>query len=387
MGFDFTDKIDKRCGTLNNQTALSIFSGSAVSILMLLTIPLNTLVVFVLIKNRNQTRYNSLFYKLLLNIAIADLLTGLVADPGTVNFYVKEALRLKPSESEIYLVHLSTFFTDAVALCTQTLLSIDRIIAIVSPIKHFHGMRQITGCLLVISNWIFGACIVLPYFKIGYIRQFFLFCITNITMTFASLIVIIVMYRIKLKPIAASATVMKYKVNTTLLVDVKLKSGPTTENVNFRDLNKSSKSETDENDVALDDSNIGKAVSLVSNVGEGQVSSEKLISKKQANNQQKATKAFLVMLCVFVATYLPTAVTMILMNVCTTCNCLAIHIMRDVSSTSILSSSVFRPLSFILTLKNLRKTVFEKLGVKKYKIQNDTKTSGMSRSNKDAESK
>ena len=99
------------------------------------------------------------------------------------------------------------------------------------------------------------------------------------------------------------------------------------------------------------------------NVGENFVS-------KQVRIQKKTTRTFLIMLCVFVATYLPTA--MIFMNVCTTCNCMAVHIMRDVSSISILSSSVFRPLNFILTLSHLRTTVLLKLGItKRYKNKKD----------------
>ena len=105
---------------------------------------------------------------------------------------------------------------------------------------------------------------------------------------------------------------------------------------------------------------------------------ENFVSKQQARIQKKATQTFLIMLCVFAVTYLPTAVTMIFMNVCTTCNCMTVHIMRDVSSISILSSSVFRPLSFILTLRHLRTTVLFQLGISKRnknkKDKNDDET-------------
>ena len=78
------------------------------------------------------------------------------------------------------------------------------------------------------------------------------------------------------------------------------------------------------------------------------------LSDKQARSQKKATRTFILMLLVFVLTYLPTAVTMVYMNACTECNCVVVHVMRNVSILSILSSSIFRPLNFILTLKHLR---------------------------------
>ena len=402
MSFDFTKAIDARCSTTNNYTSLVITSASTVSLLMLLTIPLNALVVFALIKEQKR---QSLFYKLLLNIAIVDLLTGLVADPNVVNSLVKEALRAKLSMAEVYSVHLSLFFTEAVALCTLTLLSIDRILAIVSPVKHFKGMKKITQYRLVVSTWICAACLLLPYFKIGFIRQLFVFCIINIAATFVSLIVTIIMYRIKLKPtVAGSAKVEKGH----QVINNRIHKAETSMD-SFSLQNPSTKStfteicvQTERKDTNLDNLNTKSTVSKVD--GTQGISNEKgreiklsnfpsdtvntdetarnvgenFVSKQQARIQQRATRAFLVMLCVFLVTYLPTAVTMIFMNVCTTCNCMTVHIMRDVSSISILSSSVFRPLSFILTLRHLRTTVLFQLGISKRnknkKDKNDDET-------------
>ena len=367
MGFDFTDVIDARCGTINNHTTLSIASGISTSFLMLFTIPLNAVVVFVLIKDRKKKRYQNLFYKLLLNIAIVDLLTGLVVDPGTINFFVKEAMHLKMAQYEVYLAHLPAFLTDAIALSTLTLLSIDRIVAIISTVKHFQGMRKITCYILVASSWIFGACLVLSYFKIGYIRQLFVFTIINITVTVISLIVTMITYMIKLKPTSSKYEISPFKDN------LKIKNRSPMAKIKPR-ITKTYDAEK-ENAPKLE--KITNNTLQVPNVGTVQASSNNLFSK-QARIQKKATRAFLIMLCVFVATYLPTAVTMIFMNVCTTCNCMAIHIMRDISLISILSSSVFRPLNFILTLKHLRMAVCYKFGRKKYRSKDDTITSGPS---------
>ena len=398
MSFNFTH-IDKKCGTTNNYTALVISSASVTSILMLLTIPLNSLIVFVLIKDRKQKRYKSLFYKLLLNIAIADLLTGLVADPNVVNTFAKETLHIKITIIEIYIVQLSIFVTDGVALCTLTLLSIDRIIAIVSPIKHFQGTRQITRNVLVTSTWIFGICLVLPWFKIGYIRQLFLYCIISITVTALSLIVAIVIYRVKLKPIATSAKVGKCKLKD----NNKIKTESLEERSSLQESGISDLAFTEICDATKNDS-ITKTNSVNPDVpSESAQKSEiethhressnfsrnskitetktthrvggRFLSNKQARIQQRATRAFLIMLCVFMATYLPTAVTIIFMNICTTCNCLAVHIMRDASSIAILSSSVFRPLNFILTLKHLKKAILLIFGIKeKSKVVSDSVT-------------
>ena len=408
MSDDFSTAIDARCGTTNTYTGLIVFSVSSVAFLMVLSIPLNALVVFVLIKDRKQKRYKSLFYKLLLNIAVADLLTGLVSYPSAVNALTKEAFRIKVSKAEVYLVHLSLFFTDAVALCTLTLLSVDRIVAILSPVKHFKGMKQTTRYVLVVCTWIIGFCLVLPYVKLKFIRQLFIFSTINIAITVLSLIVTIVVYRLKLKSSASikQETDMSQVVVRNLQTELADERFTFTETAERKAKNKSADNvflEPEDNSATTTSKNPFK---LVSNnavvkiekfseetntktvkisgtqvVGAANRSSgDNFISKRQARNQQKATRTFLIMLCVFVLTYLPTAVTMIFMNVCTTCDCLAIHVMRDVSIISILSSSVFRPLNFILTLKHLRTSVFLKLRIKKRQGKDNTVVSGTNES-------
>jgi len=163
---------------------------------MLFTIPLNTVIIYSLIKERKK-KYKSLFYKLLLNIALADLLTGLISDPSAVSFHTKEALRLKLSLLEIYVMHISVFFTDAVALLTLSVLSIDRIIALVFPIKYYKGMKKRTENILVFMVWPIALLLVLPYFKLKFIRQLLVFSSINITVTILSLIVTTITYRQK----------------------------------------------------------------------------------------------------------------------------------------------------------------------------------------------
>ena len=246
-----------------------------------------------------------------------------------------------------------------------------------------------------------------PFFKIGFIRQLFVFSIINISVTVISLIVTIFLYRIKLKPIAASAKVEKYQGKDNIILEIgtsmeslsvqnpyksKLTFAQISDTEAKNDLIKNTDldnvssmsmqfSDTNTNQIFTFDEKPNIEPSSFTNTPKTtsktpQSVRKNFLSTKQAHIQQKATRTFLIMLCVFVATYLPTAVTMIFMNICTTCNCLAVHIMRDVSIISILSSSVFRPLNFILTLKHLRETILQIF--KKNKRQDGTLTSDVS---------
>jgi len=331
---NFLHSIDNHCGTTNNMTALSVFSCASTVLIMFPTIFLNSVIIYCLIKEHRQ-KYKSFFYKLLLNIAMADLLTGLITEPTSANALRKEALNLEIGTDEVYIIHTSMFFTDAVALLTLTLLSIDRVIAVVFPIKHHNGMPNSRENLLVFSVWPLAMLLILPYFKVKFIRQLLIFSSTNIAVAVLALIVTTITYRKKLgaKHTNNVANIRNEKCISLNLPMHSLKKAAM--------LNKSPLPNEPQQS-QLENSN-----------------KEKLKDNKQGHCQQRATRTFILMLYVFVTTYFPTTVTMVYMNSCRECDCNTVHAMRDLSITFILSSSIVRPLNFILTLKHLRGSAFK----------------------------
>ena len=313
--------VDAKCGSITNMTALSVFTSTSSGVFMLLTVPLNSVVIYCLIKERKE-KYKSLFYKLLLNIAIADLLTGLVAEPSTVNVVAKEALRIKPVLYEVFILRVSTFFTDSVALLTLTILSLERMAALIFPIKHHTGMSKRKENILVFSVWPLCAVSVVPYFYVEFVRQLLVFSSVNIAFTVFFLIVTTITYKRKLGSSKFSKEKnTEIKTNNTPACSVEMK--PSGEQKSSLELKKPTRKENN------------------------------TISR----GQQKATRTFILMLCVFLMTYLPTIVTVYYINICTECSCVVVHVIRDVSFLFILSSSVFRPLNFIFSLKHLRNSV------------------------------
>ena len=285
---DFLKSIDYRCGTVTNSTALSVVSTAAAGVFMVFTVPLNAVIIYSLVKEHRK-KYKSLFYKLLFNIAMADLLTGLIADPSAVNSTTKEALRQKIRLTDIYFIHVSLFFTDAVALLTLTVLSIERIIALVFPIKHHNGIRKRTENLLVISVWPLAMLLILPYFQIKFIRQLLVFSSINIIFTVLSLIVTTITYRYKLG-VNKTKKSARERTNTNKEMDTKLQKPSLNESDGAVVFNKQS----------LD--------SLPDKEHQSQnvVIEKRLSNDRQFSSQQKATRTFILMLLVFVITYLPT---------------------------------------------------------------------------------
>ena len=77
--------------TVNTIVPLSIFSASTAAIMSTVTIPTAGIIVLTIINN-SKRRCKGLFYKLLLNIAIADLFTGIIVDVASINFHIKSFL-------------------------------------------------------------------------------------------------------------------------------------------------------------------------------------------------------------------------------------------------------------------------------------------------------
>lgn len=74
-------------------------------------------------------------------------------------------------------------------------------------------------------------------------------------------------------------------------------------------------------------------------------------------SEQRIHRSFLAMLVVFLATYLPAVLMIVYMNLCRRCSCTLVHALRDLTTLTIMASSFFRPLNFVLTLKTLRKAI------------------------------
>lgn len=295
------EDINELCGSIANLYPLSVFTAVYSGLLLVCTVPLNYLLLYSILHGRTRGCLN-LFYKLILNIASADLLTGLIGDTASVYFHIKEAQGKEISPSELHLLHLTLFIFDAVALTTLTLLSIDRLVALLLPIKYHTGIGHNGARWIVGLVWPFSFLSAAPYFKIYFIRQLALFSSLSILFAVVSLVVTLVIYRRR--------TLRRIKTHRRQSVDMS--------------------SDSRQNCASL------PAV---------------------IRTQKKATRSFVVMLCVFVVTYLPTCFTAVYMNSCTIeKNCAFVHVLRDVSILSILSSSVLRPLTFLLSVKHLRTT-------------------------------
>ena len=310
---------DTGCNTTHQMTVLSFLTAGISVILLVLTFILNILLFIALTRNRERLK-KYMFYKMLLNICVADLLTSLISDTSSISFHTKEGLRHHITKFEVVVLHCGLFVINGVSILTLALLCVDRVIALLKTTLYIEGMSARRGNLLILLTWVCSCLLCTPYLFIGYIRYLTIFSGGTVTIAFVSLMVTALVYRQRLKP-------------------------------------KKTLSQTASNQQQTNDYNLKARNVAADGIHEAPVPNGHKSLSKLNSSENRVTQSFLIMLIVFLITYLPASVMTLYMNLCKNCNCIAIHILRDLTYLAILSSALWRPLNFILRLKTVRNDI------------------------------
>jgi len=312
------------CGTNHNYKELSFFSATVSLILCITTIPTSCLIIAALYKSRN-TLFTSTFYKIVLNIVVSDLMTGLIGDTGAVNFLIREGLMMKASPAHVYWVHIPLFLNGGVSILTLSILSLDRVVALLRPFKYRDGVKPWKVFATLSLTWVTSGLLTIVYFYIGYIKYLMVYAFTTVLFSTACLIFTTIVYRKKFRTKTRISVVLPAK--TTAMSPI-----PTHKN---------------------------------SHSSAGQQSVRRDRSKTYSTSSQmerRVNSSFIIILLLFLLTYLPACIMTIYMNVCTECNCLLIHVLRDLTFLLILASALLRGINFISRLTTIRRAIRKMLG-------------------------
>ena len=284
----------QRCAGVYPDNTISYTNACVSGFFAFLTIPGNLLVFVVVLKNPNN-KMRSPFNWFILNLAIADLLVGMLVEPFSVVVHLREALRF-PLKYHVFLQPI--YFTACTAsVFSLGMLTIDRHIAITSPLHYRATLSNKRALMSSILIWIIS--IALPFLqrKIGFLWYFFVFGNASVLVTFFVLVFAFV------------------RVHRTLRAQIRELEEMQESNVENRGRNNALK------------------------------------------NEEKITRAFMVMLIVFCVCYTPSLLMIYLMNFCTSCSCQAIHWFRDLSFVFVVLNSCMNPFIYALRLPNFKESL------------------------------
>ena len=283
------------CSNVSAPVALS-YNTLAISVLLcLVTVPGNLLVLLAV----SIDPYKELkcpFNYFILNLAIADLIAGLIVEPISIVFHVKEITG--SLDEYIWIVlHMSYFITSTASVLSLAALAVERYLVVQYEMKYrteFH-LKPVRVLVVSLAIWIFSLSFPITYFKIGYMGYSFVFNHTTVVLTFVVLIF------------------------TYTRIFKKL-------HIRVREWD-----------------------SIVDTMRENQ-------AKRQAvRDQQKITKTLMIMLASFALCYLPPLPLTYIMNFCSSCSCNVIHVARDLQITFILANSSLNPFVFAWRSEKFRR--------------------------------
>lgn len=283
---------ENQCLNATVPATLSFTTAGVLSLLCLFTVPGNLLVVLAVFIDPNK-ELRSPFNYFVANLAMADLLVGLVTEPVSILYHVKEGMGLLDAGSPV--IHMPFFISCTASILSLLVLTLDRYVAITSPFKYKTRLNPGRAALLCGGVWSISLGLPFIYFYIGYIPYAFLFANSAILVTFVVLLF---------------AYIRIYKI--------------------FRNQVK-----------CWDALHAG--------------TEENLRKKKAVRWEQKITKTFLLMLFLFVLCYMTACAFIYLLNLCDKCSCFVIQLSRNLQFLLILSNSCMNPFVYSWRLRNYRR--------------------------------
>lgn len=227
-----------------------------------------------------------------MNLAISDLIIGLITDPVFVDFHVKEALKVKELLSVQWVVHVSYFFTSTVSVLSIVALAVNRY-QVVRSYRLYRAQHSISRTIKVsVSLWILSLSLPLLYRVVGFFRLAFIFA--NAAVVVTSIVLVFVYFRV--------CHFLKRHRKTS-----------------------------------------------------AHIQSSELEREKQVQREQKATNSLLMIAVAFILCSFPSCVMVYIINLCHTCNCVLIHWLRDLQFLFILINSASNQFFYAFRMRSFKR--------------------------------
>lgn len=158
---------------------LSVTTATLSVILLVVTVPGNILICWAIVKDPNKELRSSFNY-LVLNLAIADLITGVITEPSFVVFHVREALRYEVM-NRVGIVHVPYFITCTASMLSIAALATERYLTVTSTYRRTYSRSR--AVWTSVGIWMFSIAASFIYFATGFYTFVFVFANTTVIAT------------------------------------------------------------------------------------------------------------------------------------------------------------------------------------------------------------
>ena len=293
--------VTKDCKSVWAPSYLSLLSVILGTVLCLL-ITAGNLIIITAVAVDPLKKLRSTFNYFVVNLAVADLIVGIISMPIGIYHHSQEYLG-KKSTFRLFekFFHMSLFTSLTASLLCLITLSVDRYIAITYAVKYRNNVTWKKCWIGSFIIWILSLSLPFVYIKTGYID--FLMIYINTAVVIAAVTLIMIYIRL-FKFLQAQIQKMKDITKTT-------------------------------------------------------TNEKSMLEMKRKFQQKRVTRVFLWVLILFLACYFPGAIVVYVLQLCTECTCEVIHITRDIAFYLITINSCMNPFVYAFKNKYYKQAAYE----------------------------
>ena len=331
---------EKECRSIQPPTQMSFVTASVTTLLIFTNVPGNILVILAVVLDPNKN-LRTPFNWLLVNLAVADLIVGVIAQPLAVYFHIKEGLDNNGVNSEESLaIHIIYFISCTASILSVSSLAVERYLAVRTPYTYRSKVTNKRIVLTIVIIWLISFSLPNINLNVGFSTYAFIYANTSIAV---GVIIIGITY-----------TLMKRKLGVSKMIccSGRCVADPTgsEEEPNAPSQHESSsvifrKSANYPNTITQNiewfretaPSTLAEASNSPSHVRNQlptvhtNVSSLNAITHSRQLVEAKVTKVFLTVLIALVSFYGPSTIMMYVVSFCDDCSCDTRHCLEDIS--------------------------------------------------------
>ena len=334
---------EKRCLNIVAPTALSYTSTTLFSVLIFTNIPGNILIILALVFDPYKN-LRTPFNWLVVNLATADLILGIIAQPVFVSFLIKEGLRKHGIPEEFVIGHITTFISCTASLLSLISLAVERYLAVRKPNAYRTKVTNKRIALTIIIIWVISLSLPFIYLRVGFITYAFVFVNASIFVAVFIISITYTLMRRQLKKIRNNRNDANLDASSIQRAPIVMR---TTHFLNATSQNAQS---TSAEGINMDQFSSMDTKVNVSNA----------IATRRQLLQAKVTKIFVIVLIALLCCYGPSTIMMYLVNFCEGCSCRTLHWFRDLHFLFICLNSSINFFCYALRCSRFRKA-FAKL--------------------------
>ena len=331
---------EKRCRIIDPPTELSFTTASMVIVFILTNIPGNLLVILAVVLDPNKN-LRTPFNWLVVNLAVADLIVGVIVQPLKVHFHIKEGLEKNYVPDEIHLMNMVYFISCTASVLSLTSLAIERYLAVRKPFTYRNKVTNKRIVLTIVIIWLISLSLPNIYLNVGFSTYVFIF--SNTSMAVGVIIICTTYTLIKRKVSKARSDNGRY--GAALSTSGEASNKPLQPQSFSAVITKvDTPNATTQNTQLVETSALSTSAEAKSLPSQDQNQfPTSNVTTTCSNTRQlfedKITKMFLIVLVALLCSYGPSTIMIYFVNFCEACSCSTLHCLEDVSVLFILMNS------------------------------------------------